>query len=399
VSRPRALIYKLVTLGLLLAFVPLLPGAGRLLLGGTLLLKALSVIFNGPGLLVVAAATGAGAAAALPGRLAGWLLTLLILEPLLRWIERPGPRLPSSDPVEVERRLTRRSFLVSSGSLAAAGLMAGYGYGVERRNLQLEQYLLALPDLPPQLEGLRLVVMADWHCGPMNRPGDLRPALAMANSCRPDLILIPGDFVSMSGSRYFGEAAELANQLAPRVRGGVLIGWGNHDYWHGLDAGQRQMPQAGCQILTNRSLFLTADRMLADSGKEGLWLCGLDDLWAGQPDLVRTLGGLPAHQPRLVLSHNPDLAEEQWGARVDLMLSGHTHGGQVRLPALGTPVLPSRYGQKYASGLVSGPHFPVYVTRGVGVGGIPVRLGVPPEVTVFELRRGARLALARTRLL
>ncbi len=157
------------------------------------------------------------------------------------------------------------------------------------------------------------------------------------------------------------------------------------------------MPKAGCQILTNQSLVLTRSRGLARSG-EGLWLCGLDDLWAGKPKLVATLASIPANQPRLVLSHNPDVAEEQFGARVDLMLSGHTHGGQVRIPTLGTPILPSRYGQKYASGLVQAPEYPVYVSRGVGSSGLPVRFGVPPEVTLFQLTSGSSVSLNRSKL-
>src|SRR5262249_36107043 len=91
-----------------------------------------------------------------------------------------------------------------------------------------------------------------------------------------------------------------------------------------------------------------------------------------------------------LLSHNPDVAEEpglvRGGRRVDLMLSGHTHGGQIRLPFLGTPVVPSRYGQKYAQGLIAGPVCPVFVSRGIGVALLPLRLGVTPEIAVLEFR-------------
>ena len=395
-SRPRALAYFWVTLGLLLTYTPLLPTSNRLVLGSGLILKTAGVVLDAPGLMTVSGTLGFLVACSLPGRLAAWLVTLLLLEPLLRWIERPRNQQPSLEPAEAERRLTRRTFLVTGSGLAAGALLSGYGFCVERRNLQLEQFLLSLPDLPPELEGLRLVVMADWHCGPINRPGDLHPAVVLANRCRPDLVLMPGDFVS--GSGHFGEAAQLASQLRPRVPGGVMLGWGNHDHWNDLDVGNQEMSRAGCQILTNRAVFLNHRRELDSSGKSGLWLGGLDDLWAGSPDLIKTLSPLPRQQPRLVLSHNPDLAEERFGARLDLLLSGHTHGGQVRLPGLGSPVLPSRYGQKYTSGFVQGPNYPVYVTRGVGVGGIPIRLGVPPEVTLFELRRGPATAIQPTRL-
>lgn len=384
--RTRALVYILVTLGPLLIYLPELVGPHPRTLGLLFLLKALGTALNGPGLLVVSALTGYSVARTLLGRLTCWLLTLLLLEPLLRWIERPARKDPQNT-----GQVTRRALLVSGAGLASATLAAGYGGLYEIRNLKLEHYRLTLPDLPPGLEGLRLVLMADWHCGPVNRPHHLRPAIELANHCKPDLVLLPGDFISVSGS-YFAEAAELAAHLHPTVESGVLVSWGNHDYWHGLQPGLQEMPRAGCHVLTNRALVLKRDRTLDDQGK-GLWLCGLDDLWAGKPQLADTLMSLPPDQPRLVLSHNPDVAEEQNGPRVDLMVSGHTHGGQVRIPTLGTPVVPSRYGQKYASGLARGPHYPVYVTRGVGTSGIPVRFGVRPEVTLFELSRGPLVTL------
>ncbi|MFN8608591.1 MAG: metallophosphoesterase [Vulcanimicrobiota bacterium] len=342
--------------------------------------KAIGVLLNSPGLLLLGSLFGSAITRSFWGRVLGWLLTAASLELLRRWFRvapKPG----------------RRAVLLGGGAAVSSLAVGAYGNQYERNHYVLEQWALSLPDLPLELEGLRVVMMADWHCSPTCRPGELFPAIQLANSCQPDLVLLPGDFVSRS-SRYFHEAAELAAQLRPRLPGGKLVSWGNHDHWEGLEIGSAELQRAGCQILTNRSLLLRPDRSFATEGERGLWLCGLDDLWAGQPDLVGTLSGL-SNCPRLVMSHNPDLAEEQSGARVDLMLSGHTHGGQIRVPALGTPVLPSRYGQKYASGWVEGPHYPVYVTRGVGTSAsVPVRLGVPPEVTLFILRRGPR-GLAR----
>ncbi|MBS2035267.1 metallophosphoesterase [bacterium] len=339
-------------------------------------IKALGVLLNAPGMMLLGSVFGYSLARTFWGRVLSWLLTVAMLEPLRRWIRvapKPG----------------RRAVLLGGGVAMGGLAVGGYGSLYERKHFVLEQFALSLPDLPLELEGLRVVLMADWHCGPSCRPDDLFPAIQLANSCRPDLVLLPGDFVSRS-SRYFHEAAELASQLRPTLPGGLLVSWGNHDHWEGLDIGRAELQRAGCQILTNRSLLLKPDRSLDSQGSRGLWLCGLDDLWAGHPDLLGTLAPL-SNCPRLVMSHNPDLAEEQAGPRVDLMLSGHTHGGQIWVPTLGTPVLPSRYGQKYASGWVEGPHYPVYVTRGVGTSAsLPVRLGVPPEVTLFVLRRGAR---------
>lgn len=390
--RPRSLVYALVCLGLVFIYVPEMAGLSPRLLGLGFLCKSFGMLMHAPGLAVVTAVAGFSFARSVGGHLLCWALTLLLWEPVLRWIEKPGRRDPQNGGVEV----TRRALLLAGGGVAAAGVVAGYGTLYELRNLQLEQFRLWLPNLPPELEGTRLVLMSDWHCGPFNRPGDLRPAIELANRCRPDLVLLPGDFTSKSG-RYFAEAAELVRHLRPSIPNGLLLSWGNHDYWHGIEPGLKLMPEAGCQILTNRCLVLTPKREL-DSGGRGLCLAGIDDLWAGKPDLSETLRDVPADQPRVVLCHNPDVAELQSGPRVDLMLSGHTHGGQVRIPAIGAPIVPSRYGQKYAQGLVEGPHYPVYVSRGVGTSGVPVRLGVPPEVTVFELHRGEEMQLRRARL-
>lgn len=393
-SAPRRLIYVLVSLGLVLACLPQVAANSSRLMGVFLLLKSAGMVLNAPGLALIAATGGYSVTQTLFGKFLCWILSLIVLEPVLRWIERPGP-----EPAVVPERsslVTRRSFLVAGTGVAGAGLLGGYGCLYELRNLQLEQFVLSVPDLPAGLEGVRLVLMSDWHCGPVNRPRDLRPAIKLANECSPDLVLLPGDFTSLSG-RYFVEAAELASQLHPRIPGGTLVSWGNHDYWHGIEPGMQLMPEAGCHVLTNRSLVLNGRRELDDTGK-GLWLCGIDDLWAGEPLLNETLAHIPPDQPRVVLCHNPDVAEQQQGPRVDLMVSGHTHGGQVRLPAVGTPILPSQYGQKYASGLVQGPAYKVYVSRGVGSSGLPVRFGVPPEVTLFELRRGPLVTLRKARL-
>jgi predicted MPP superfamily phosphohydrolase len=138
-------------------------------------------------------------------------------------------------------------------------------------------------------------------------------------------------------------------------------------------------------------MFVTPERRLVGSAREGLCLAGVGDLWEDRCDYGAALDGVAGGVPRILLSHNPDVAEEagflQSGYRVDLMLSGHTHGGQVSLPGVGAPVTNSRFGQKYAKGLVAGPVCPVFVSRGLGMTVMPVRWGVRPEIAVIELER------------
>ncbi len=390
----RRTIFAILSLGLFLTYIPdFVPTAliGSRAISG---LSCLGWLINSPGHFVVAALFGLTNAMTFLGRPIGWALTIGLAELVARWMLRPLSQTQKTP--EALMKVTRRSFLIAGSGTAGAALLTGYGCGYEMRHLQLEQFQLALPQLPLELEGLRIVLMSDWHCGPINRPDFLQRAVKMANECKPDLVFLPGDFVSRSGE-FFHEAAELASCLRTNLPGGVIVSWGNHDYWHKPNLGFDLLPQAGCQVLTNQKLVVNAKREISQEGR-GLWICGLDDLWAGKPELGSTLAGISPDQPRLVLCHNPDVAEEQSGPRVDLMLSGHTHGGQVRIPAIGTPIVPSQYGQKYASGLVEGPNYHVYVSRGVGSSGIPVRFGVPPEVTLFELAAGAKVALVPKRV-
>ena len=140
------------------------------------------------------------------------------------------------------------------------------------------------------------------------------------------------------------------------------------------------MKRAGIVEVTN------ANRRLERSG-ESLWIAGVGDLWEDEQRLDRALAGVPADGTALLLSHNPDYNEQMDDRRVELMLCGHTHGGQVALPFVGPPIVPSRFGQKYAAGLVRDDWKQVYISRGVGTITPPVRSGCRPEVTLLTLRR------------
>jgi predicted MPP superfamily phosphohydrolase len=175
---------------------------------------------------------------------------------------------------------------------------------------------------------------------------------------------------------------------------GVVGVLGNHDWYGDGVAMQAALDRVGVRMLRNQRLWLDGQRRLSTSPlPDAMVIAGLADLSEDRVDVRAALGGLKDAVPRIVLAHQPDTAEMPElagpdGPRVDLMLSGHTHGGQVRIPFLGTPGIPSNYGQKYAGGLIAGPRFPVLVSRGVGMSVLPVRVGVPPEIGLITLRRG-----------
>ena len=273
---------------------------------------------------------------------------------------------------------SRRVLFVGTG----VALVGATGVARETTQIEVRRRNLPLKDLPPELSGLKIALLADLHRGPAVSQGFLEEVLERVNSLNPDIILMPGDFVSKSRS-YFPDLEVALGRLSPNI--GSFATLGNHDIWEGREEAMAALASAGVHTLQNRSLFLSPQRQLSDQPNGGLCLTGVDDLWSGEPDLKLALESVPQNIPVILLSHNPDLAESEEAKdfRVDLQVSGHTHGGQIVLPGIGALATASRYGTKYLSGWNEGPYWPVYTTVGVGTSSIPVRVGASPEIVVF----------------
>jgi uncharacterized protein len=308
-----------------------------------------------------------------------------------RRIDGPPVAPPPDDSAPPPRRITRRRVLrvVKHTVTAGAGAAAAYPLFVEPHRLEITRHQFPVRGLPPSLDGLRIVQLTDIHLGPWTSVGRVRRIVETANALDADLVALTGDYVLQSPAYVPQAAAALA---ALRARIGIVGVLGNHDWGQDGPLSTRELTRAGVRMIDNDRLLLTPDRRLTPRPvDDGLCLAGVGDLWRDRQLYDRALGGIAGHLPRLLLSHNPDVAEEREfiasGYRVDLMLSGHTHGGQVVLPLVGAPVTMSRYGQKYARGLVRGPTCPVFVSRGLGTAMLPVRLGSVPEIPVIELLR------------
>ncbi len=285
--------------------------------------------------------------------------------------------------------MSRRQFLRRSaaGSMGLAAFsVGGYASFVAPQRLRVEAYTIPIRGLPPELDGFRLVHVSDTHYGPYNALPYLRNSAEQASALDGDFMILTGDYVHHTPRSVEPGIGMLTDYRARLGQAAVL---GNHDHWEGTEACQEMFKEIGTPLLDNARMFLTPDG-LTDTPVPGKSIClaGVGDLWDDEVSLDKALDGVDPEMPRILLSHNPDVAEEMDSAhRVDLMLSGHTHGGQISIPGWGPPLVPSRYGLKYAGGLCAGPHCPVIVSRGVGVAFMPFRLGVPPELGVVTLKR------------
>lgn len=239
---------------------------------------------------------------------------------------------------------------------------------------------LTLPAWPQALDGLRVGVLADLHAGmPHAGVSVVARAARVLAAEGPDLVCLVGDFLATSSplTRRIDprDVAEALGALRPSL--GVLAVLGNHDWNVGGERIGRALADTGIAVLENDA------RQVAPE----LWVAGVADLRRRDPDVAQALEDVPAGAAVVMLSHDPDVFPRV-PARVALTLSGHTHGGQIALPLLRRPFIPSRFGERFVSGHIveGGRH--LYVTSGVGTAGVPVRLRRPPEVVVLRLRSG-----------
>ena len=273
--------------------------------------------------------------------------------------------------------MTRRQFAIRA---AAASVVVGGIYPfLEAKWCRLTRRTVAIPHLPAAFEGTTVAFLTDVHHGPYVPRGYVRSIVEMTNSMKPDIVLLGGDY-SHQGTRYVAPVHEDLGRLKGRL--GQFAVLGNHDHWDGLDESIAGLAESGNTLLRNAGTWI-------EKGGSRLRIVGVGDLWTDKPDVPGAIGAETTDRDAVILmSHNPDVAEYCDDSRVGLMLSGHTHGGQVVIPGFGAPLVPSAFGQKYLNGLVQAPRCQVYISRGVGTVTPPVRLFCRPEVVWFTLTRG-----------
>ncbi|MBL8168838.1 MAG: metallophosphoesterase [Acidobacteria bacterium] len=282
-------------------------------------------------------------------------------------------------PLRLPEKWTRRNVLkLSAASVTAVGLgCLGYGAAV-RQHVEVSRVTVNVKNLPPEFAGLTIAHLSDIHHGPYTGQSYIARCVEIVNGLQPDLIALTGDF-TFAGRRYVEPCAEVLSGLKARV--GVYTVLGNHDYYVGASYVARALKAAGTTLLIDG-----LDRLEHRGAK--LWLIGMDDMYYGTTDLRQLMRNVTGAHARVVFSHNPDFIEEfaAKNQHVDLLIAGHTHGGQIRFPVLGAPHIASEYGQRYAMGMQERKRMQVYTTRGIGTILLPTRFACPPEIPLYTLQ-------------
>ena len=273
--------------------------------------------------------------------------------------------------------MNRREFLKTVISIAGGTALLGtYTVFIERYLVQFNHYRIRIPRLPKPFSGLKILHISDIHYGELVPLGFVSKLLEKVAAIPKDIIVCTGDFVHARRTTREIEAVwPLLSKLKAPL--GVYSVLGNHDHWADTERTLYWMQKCG-QSMRGRTASLSRKG-------EHLWISGAGDLWEDHLSLDEVLHQIPPEECRIVLAHNPDTADTDYTAAVDLMLSGHTHGGQVRIPFYGPVLLPVK-NKKYSSGILTSDRgFPLFISRGIGWALYPVRFNCLPEIAVIEL--------------
>jgi len=264
--------------------------------------------------------------------------------------------------------------------LFLAGLVF-WGFLVEPGRLVVREQTIQIDNWPQQLDGLRIAVLSDIHADDwFVDDKKLRTIVERTNQLQPELIVILGDYMSSNGRVTRRVEPERFGPILKDLHApfGVYSVLGNHDWWYSGIQVRRGLEKNGIQVLENEVIHF-------DARGTQLWLVGLADLWTRRQAIADTIAMVPEGAPVIALTHNPDIFPDL-PQRVPLLLAGHTHGGQVRLPLIGSVVESSDFGDRYVKGHVFENNHHLFVTTGIGTSIVPVRFGVTPEIVLLTIK-------------
>ena len=270
----------------------------------------------------------------------------------------------------------RRKFLRYLIGAGMAGATAGYPVFIERRVILQTHYRIRIPNLPPAFRGFRIVHLSDLHHGFLMPLSVIQGVVARVNRIPRDVVVCTGDYVhERNTTAEIDSVWPVLSQLT--APGGVFAVLGNHDHWADTGRSLYWLKKSGQDIRGKA-------RAIKREGRQ-LWVAGGGDFWEDHIGIDAVLRPIPPDAHRILLVHNPDSADSAFSGRVDLILAGHTHGGQVRIPFWGAPVLPVR-NKSYSSGVIrTARGHTMFISRGIGWAIYPIRFNYYPEIAVVEL--------------
>lgn len=246
----------------------------------------------------------------------------------------------------------------------------------EANSFQIEEIKIFLNRLPKALDGFRIVQLSDIHHSPFTSVEFIEQIVEKANELKPDMFVLTGDYVSHE-AEYIAPVAKILSKLEAEF--GTYACLGNHDHWTDAELVKAEFRRNSIKMLVNQG-FRFSD------GTESFWLCGVDDFGEGLSNIRKALRGSKPDEMKLLLAHNPAIMRRAAYWKIDLVLSGHTHGGQLKFREPRERRLFPNRRRRFSSGLHYRQETQIYITRGIGTVVVPMRYQCPPEISVLELR-------------
>lgn len=295
---------------------------------------------------------------------------------LLNEVRRPN------GPMRGQRPRWKKRVRIALASLPfVVASLVFWGFFIEPNRLVVHQHAIAIANWPKELNGLRIAVLSDLHVGgAFIDDRKLRLIVERTNELHPELIVILGDYMSSEGRSSHRVKPEV---FGPSLQGfqaplGIYSVLGNHDWWYNGEKVRHGLEANGIKVLDNEVARV-------EKNGRAFWLVGLADLWTRPQRIGQTVDKIaPPGEPMIALTHNPDIFPNL-PERVPLLLAGHTHGGQVQFPFIGSVVAPSRFGNRFVEGHVYENGHHLFVTTGIGTSIVPVRFAVPPEIVLLTI--------------
>ena len=283
------------------------------------------------------------------------------------------------NPKNIKKRRFKKLFLLIAFLISVISLFY-YSFIFEPNNIQVEKISIEIENLPESFNGIKIVHLTDFHSSDFGERE--KRVLEILKNLNPDFVFITGDLIDHS-TKNLNSCQEFWQELGNQHQGKVFGVLGNHEHWLGspdVVAIKKLLEKSGISILNNENRKIFQDNNY-------IYLLGVDDPDSEKDDLSKAIIDTEENIPKILLAHSPDIIDNLRKEKVDLILTGHTHGGQVVIPFIRPFWTPTKNRGKYASGLFKVNDALLYVNRGIGTAAIPIRFNCPPEIAVIELKR------------